>query len=73
MAGALDFLDTLVNRVADVQVAKAGGNSPAAAVGDESAVPYTSPVQVVSAVQGYLPYIIAAALIGGAAYFILKK
>lgn len=72
MAGALEFLDTLVNRAADVAISK-NTDVSVAKVGDQTAVAHTSPIQVASAVRGYVPYIVGAALVGGALYFLLRK
>lgn len=74
MAGALDFLDTLVNRTADVAVAKANADVQTARVGDQTAVPHTSPLQVDGTpLGGYLPLVLGVVAIGVVAMFLLHK
>lgn len=73
MAGALDFLDTLVNRAADVSIAKSNADVATARVTDQTKVPYTSPLQNPGALGAYLPFIIGAVVIASAAYLLLRK
>ncbi len=74
MAGALDFLDTLVNRAADVAVAKKNADVTTARVTDQTKVPHTSPLQIGGTTFGaYLPWILGGLLVAGAAFLIMRR
>lgn len=74
MAGALDFLDTLVQSAAQVQVARANADVATGRVGDQTAVPHTSPLQVAGApLGGYLPLIIGGLVVVVAIVMIVRR
>ncbi len=74
MAGALDFLDTLVTSARDVAVARANGDADLARVTDQTRVPYTSPLQVDgAALGGYLPIVIGLVVVGVAVFLLRKR
>jgi len=74
VSGALDFLDTLVGRAADVAVARANGDVATGRVTDQTRVPHTSPLQVGGVPIGaYLPWIIGGAVIAVAAFLVLRR
>jgi hypothetical protein len=74
MAGALDFLDTLVGAARDVSVARSNADAATGRITDQTKVPYTSPLQVKGApLGGYLPLIIGVLVLGVAVVLIARR
>jgi len=72
MAGALDFLDTLVNRAADVAVARNNADVATARVTDQTAVGHTSPLQV-AGVSLTVPLLVIGAVVIVGALLLLRR
>ena len=74
MAGALDFLDTLVGAARDVAVARENADAATGRVTDQSKVPYTSPLQVKGTpLGGYLPLVLGAVALVVVGFLLLRR